>query len=118
MKKIKQPAQAEQAEYFSDFSGKKFSFPFPDVQIKFEFNYGSQFDDGHIGFDLTDAEASEVLNMIRKKLSQKTLREFRRRLKQANKSYDGNFQARDWQALEYDEGNVAILQLLLVDKAQ
>jgi hypothetical protein len=118
MKKISQPAQPEKADYVSDFSGKKFPFPFPDVQIKFEFNYGSEFDGSKISFDLSDQEASGVLQFIREKLSPKTLRELRRRLKQVSQRYDGNFQARDWQALEYDENNVALLQFLLSIKEQ
>jgi len=40
MKKIVQPKQEEKAEYFSDFSDKPFGKFHPDVEIKFEFNYG------------------------------------------------------------------------------
>jgi hypothetical protein len=50
MKKILQPKQQEKAEYFSDFSDKSFEAFHPDVQIKFEFNYGSKFDGVRVEF--------------------------------------------------------------------
>jgi hypothetical protein len=113
MKTVTKPAQREEAEYYSDFSGKKIKFPFPPAQITLDFNYGSQYDESKITLDLSNEEAEEVIAFFSKKLSARTRKEFGRRLKTATKNYNDNFQARDWQSVEYYEADIQLLEALL-----
>jgi len=113
MKTVTKPAQREEAEYYSDFSGKKIKLPIPPAQITLDFNYGSQYDESKITLDLNNEEAQEVIAFLREKISTRTRKEFGRRLKVANKNYDDNFQARDWQSVEYYEADIQLLEALL-----
>jgi 1,4-alpha-glucan branching enzyme len=101
MKKIVQPQQEEKAEYFSDFSNKSFEVFNPDVQIKFEFNYGSDFDGSRIDFHLTDAEAKSVLDFIRNNLSENKINELKNKLEEHQEYYEENMNARDWQSCDH-----------------
>ena len=101
MKKITQPKQEERAEYFSDFSGKSFEGFNPDVEIKFEFNYGSKFDGGRVEFHLTDQEAEHVLDFIRMNLSEGKINELKNKLEEHEEFYEENVNARDWQSCDH-----------------
>jgi hypothetical protein len=101
MKKIIKPKQEEKAEYSSDFSDKSFEAFHPDVQIKFEFNYGSKFDGARIEFDLTDQEAEHVLDFIRMNLSEGKINELKNKLESAEDDYEDNVSARDWQSCDH-----------------
>ena len=61
--------QKEHVEYMSDFSDRCFDSFYPDVEVKFEFNYGSEFDGSRVEFHLTDQEAKHVLDFIKMNLS-------------------------------------------------
>lgn len=113
MKKVIQPKQAEKAEYFSDFSGESFEDFHPDVEIKFEFNYGSEFDGSRVEFHLTDAEAKHVLDFIRMNLSEGKITELKTRLESSNKDYDDNMDARDWQSCDYIGNSINLYKYLL-----
>lgn len=84
MKKILKPSEKEEAEYRSDFSDKSFIRFDPDVEIKFEFNYGSKFDGANLELHLTDEESKVILDFIRSKLSQEKKKDLRDELKYAN----------------------------------
>ena len=113
MKKIVQPKQEEKAEYFSDFSDKSFGAFHPDVQIKFEFNYGSKFDGGRVEFHLTDQEAEHVLDFIRMNLSEGKIKELKNKLEEHEEHYQENMNARDWQSCDYFGNCIFLFKYLL-----
>jgi len=113
MKKIVQPKQEEKAEYFSDFSDKSFESFHPDVQIKFEFNYGSKFDGGRVEFHLTDQEAEHVLNFIRMNLSEGKINELKNKLEEHEEYYEENVNARDWQSSDHFYNCIELYKYLL-----
>jgi hypothetical protein len=113
MKKITQPKQEERAEYFSDFSGKSFEGFNPDVEIKFEFNYGSKFDGGRVEFHLTDQEAEHVLDFIRMNLSEGKINELKNKLEEHEEYYEENVNARDWQSSDHFYNCIELFKYLL-----
>jgi hypothetical protein len=113
MKKITQPKQEERAEYFSDFSDKSFEGFNPDVEIKFEFNYGSKFDGGRVEFHLTDQEAEHVLDFIRMNLSEGKLNELKNKLEEHEEFYEENVNARDWQSSDHFYNCIELYKYLL-----
>jgi 1,4-alpha-glucan branching enzyme len=113
MKKITQPKQEERAEYFSDFSNKSFEGFNPDVEIKFEFNYGSEFDGSRVEFHLADEEAKHVLDFIRMNLSEGKITELKTKLESAQKDYDDNVDARDWQSCDYFGNNINFYKYII-----
>jgi hypothetical protein len=113
MKKITQPKQEERAEYFSDFSGKSFEGFNPDVEIKFEFNYGSKFDGGRVEFHLTDQEAEHVLDFIRMNLSEGKINELKNKLEEHEEYYEENVNARDWQSSDHFYNCIELYKYLL-----
>jgi hypothetical protein len=113
MKKITQPKQEERAEYFSDFSDKSFEGFNPDVEIKFEFNYGSKFDGGRVEFHLTDQEAEHVLDFIRMNLSEGKINELKNKLEEHEEYYEENVNARDWQSSDHFYNCIELFKYLL-----
>ena len=113
MKKITQPKQEERAEYFSDFSGKSFEGFNPDVEIKFEFNYGSKFDGGRVEFHLTDQEAEHVIDFIRMNLSEGKINELKNKLEEHEEYYEENVNARDWQSSDHFYNCIELFKYLL-----
>jgi 1,4-alpha-glucan branching enzyme len=113
MKKITQPKQEERAEYFSDFSNKSFEGFNPDVEIKFEFNYGSEFDGSRVEFHLTDQEAKHVLDFIRMNLSEGKITELKNKLEENEEFYEENMNARDWESCDRFGNCIFLLKYLL-----
>lgn len=122
MKKIIKPKQEEKAEYFSDFSGKPFgdevAFFDPDVELKFEFNYGSEFDGSRVDLHLTDQEAKRVLDFIRMNLSEAKIAELQTKLESNKKNYQDNADARDWQSTDYFGNCISLIEYLLNENNQ
>lgn len=116
MKQIIKPAQKEIAEYVSDFSGKIFGNFYPHVQLKFEFNYGSEFDGSKVEFHLTDQEAKHVIDFIRINLSENKITELKTRLESVEEDYEDNMNARDWQSCDYFNNNIELYKYLTNDK--
>jgi len=112
MKKITQPKQEEKAEYFSDFSNNSFHGFGPEVEIKFEFNYGSEFDGSHVEFHLTDSEAKHVLDFIRMNLSEDKLTELKNKLEENEEYYDENVNARDWGSCDHFGNRIDLLKYI------
>jgi 1,4-alpha-glucan branching enzyme len=115
MKKIIQPIQKEKAEYFSDFSNKSFNCFGPEAEIKFEFNYGSEFDGSSVEFHLTGDEAKHILDFIRMNLSEGKITELKNKSEQNKKDYDDNMDARDWEQCDRFGNCVNLYQYLLND---
>jgi hypothetical protein len=113
MKKVIHPKQEEQAEYFSDFSDQSFEGFNPDVEIKFEFNYGSKFDGARVEFHLTDQEAECVLDLIRMNLSEGKIAELKNKLELAEDDYEDNVDARDWQSCDHFYNCIELYRYLL-----
>jgi len=107
--------QKEHAEYVSDFSNKCFDSFHPDVEVKFEFNYGSKFDGAKIEFHFTHEEAMTVLDLIRMNLSENKMIEIKTRLESAKEDYEDNVAARDWQSCDYFGNCVDLYKYLLPD---
>jgi hypothetical protein len=112
MKKIMKPAQKEIAEYISDFSSKIFNDFDPHVELKFEFNYGSEFDGSKIDFHLTDDEAKYLLNFIKVHLSDKKVKHIKSQIEKNEEYYDQNIEARDWENCDYFGNNINLLKFL------
>lgn len=115
MKKIVQPKQEEKAEYFSDFSEKSFKDFNSDVEIKFEFNYGSEFDGAQIEFHLTDSEAKHVLDFIKMNLCENKISSLKDKIEEYEEYYDQNFDSRDWQGCDYFGNNIELYKYLIND---
>jgi hypothetical protein len=117
MKKIIRPKREEKAEYFSDFSGKSFGDEValfgPEVEIKFEFNYGSKFDGARVEFHLTDQEAEHVLDFIRMNLSGGKINELKNKLEEHEEYYEENVNARDWQSSDHFYNCIELYKYLL-----
>lgn len=75
MKKVLKPAIKEESAYYSDFSGKLFEIT-PEVEIAFEFNYGSSRDGDNFTLHLTHKEYLEVEKFLSKKLLKETKNKF------------------------------------------
>ena len=115
MKKILEPRTEERAEYYSDFSGEHFGGFHPDVQVKFEFNYGSEFDGSREEFHLTDREAKSLLDFIRMNLSEGKTKELNKKLEENEEYYEENINARDWQSCEHFGNCIQLLKYLTDD---
>jgi hypothetical protein len=68
MKKIIIPEQKEEAVYFSDFTGKPFEQFGAPVELKFEFNYGSKYDNYSFTLHLDDKDIQPILDLIKSKV--------------------------------------------------
>lgn len=115
MKKIVKPKQEERAEYFSDFSQASFKELPPDVEIKFEFNYGSEFDGSRVEFHLTDSEAKHVLDFIKMNLSEDKINSLKDKIEEYEEYYEQNFDSRDWESCEYFGNNIELYKYLTND---
>ena len=72
MKKIIKPSQLEEVLYYCDFTGKMFDQFGPDVNIKIQCNYGSQFDGDELNLHLTDEAFKGLLSYIKQNLNSYT----------------------------------------------
>jgi hypothetical protein len=113
MKIITKPKQREEAEIFSDFSGERFAHDIPEVTLKFEFNYGSKFDDSQIEFHFSDLESKDILELIKIKLSEKTKQLIKGGLKKTEESYNQSFDCRDWDGCDYYAANADLYKYFL-----
>ncbi len=113
MKKIVKPAQNAEVEIYSDFSGIRFGHDIPEVTIKFDFNYGSKFDDANIEFDLSEEEAKEILDLVKSKLSQQRKDLMLERLMKANANYEQCMDSRDWNGCDYYGSDVSLCKYFL-----
>jgi len=68
MKIVISPLQKETATFVSDFLSAPMEFH-PDIEISFDFGYGSQYDGSAFSLHLTDKEVLPILNLIKKHAS-------------------------------------------------
>jgi hypothetical protein len=113
MKKITAVAVKEQSKVFSDFSGQRFRYDIPEATLRFDFGYGSSFDDGIIEFHLSDKESKEVLNFIKEKLHKNTKEHFEKMLKKETKNFEESVDCRDYSASEYYGSCVGLYKFFL-----
>lgn len=72
MKQVLKPAQKEDSVYYSDFEGKMLSVP--PITITIDCGYGSDKDGLKTELHLTDEEAKTLLQNIRTKLTEESLK--------------------------------------------
>lgn len=113
MKIVTKPPQPEESEFFSDFTGKRFEHDIPEVTLKFSFNYGSKFDDSEITFHLTDMESEGILEVIKKRLSEKSKNILEEYLNKSRKNYNDSFDCRDWNGCDYHGANIELYKYFL-----
>ena len=113
MKKIIKPAEKEEAVYYSDFSGKCFGEWNPPVEIKIEFNYGSEYDDCMLGLHLTDDEIKPILDVIKKNFSTDYKEFLKHKLKKYNMQYDDSISFRDWSDCDRIGNSIDLIKELL-----
>ena len=76
MKKTIQASIPEKAQYVSDFSGEPFEYYSPEVEIKFDFGYGSDRDGLPYSLHLTHKEYKELEAFLLSKLTPEAIYEF------------------------------------------
>lgn len=113
MKKIIKPATKEECVYYSDFSGKLFSFPYPEVLLSIDFCYGSEFDNSKLEFHLTDEDATVILNLLKNKLTQDKKTQIKNNIKRLKQDYQSSCESRDWSNCECLCNNIDLLKKLL-----
>ena len=101
MKKITKPKQKEEAVYYSDFSGKCFGEYDPPVRLKLEFGYGSIYDGSNLVFDLDDLDISDILFILKEKLTKETKKDLKQKFDTLDDKYEQNIQNRDWSECDY-----------------
>jgi len=116
MKKIIKPKTNEESEYYSDFSGERFEHDIPEVLLKFEFGYGSPFDDSNWEFHLSHNESLELLNLIKNKISEKTKQSFSDVLMDSEKQYNYSMEFRDWPSCDFLASKLDMCKFFLNDK--
>jgi len=114
MKKVIQPQQAEEAIYFSDFTGKPFTEGLnPPVELKINFNYGSQYDGASFSLDLSDEDLEELLPIIREKLSEDAKKQLGKKLHRLDIQLEDDIESKCLSACEYTSNcRLIILKLL------
>lgn len=113
MKIVTKPQQKEEIEIYSDFSGERFQYDIPEVTIKFDFEYGSKYDDAQIEFHFSDKEADDILKLIKTNLSEKTKDNIKKYLEESNKKYDECMDFRDWDGCDYYGANIELYKYFL-----
>ena len=113
MKKVTKPAENEEAVYYSDFSGKCFGEWIPPVEVKIEFNYGSEYDGSMIGLHLTEEEVKPILGIIIKHASEDYKNFLKHKLDMYEKQYDESVSFRDWTDCDGILNSVDLLKELL-----
>ena len=113
MKKVTKPAENEEAVYYSDFSGRCFGEWIPPVEVKIEFNYGSEYDDSMISLHLTDEEVKPILDIIKKHASEDYKNLLKHKLDVYDKQYDDSVSYRDWTSCDRIANSVDLLKELL-----
>jgi len=114
MKKIIQPEQAEEAIYFSDFTGKPFmdGLP-PPVKVKFNFNFGSAYDGASFSLDLSDEDTEGLISIIRQKLSEDAKKQLGKKLHYLDLQLEDDIQSKSYSACEYTSNSRLVLLKLL-----
>lgn len=113
MKKIFKPAEKEEALYYTDFKGYSCGEYGPDVEVKINFNYGSQYDGDSINLHLNDEEVKVFLELIKKNISEDYKNSLRDKLKKTEKDYEDSMQWRDWDSCDREIHSLHLLRYML-----
>jgi hypothetical protein len=113
MKKITKPAEKEEAVFYSDFSGKTLGECTPPVEVKIEFNYGSERDGASLFLHLDDEDVKPIINLIKQKMSSDLKEQLKRQLEKQEKDFDDSMQFRDWNSCDYLTNSLWFLRELL-----
>ncbi len=113
MKKIIKPAEREEAVYFSDFSGKSLGEFTPPVELKLDFNYGSEKDGANLLLHLNDEDVQPILDLIKKRLSIDTKQQLKKILESKEAGFNDSMQFRDWDSCDTLSNSIWFLRELL-----
>lgn len=113
MKVIISPKQEERAEYFSDFSNKSFGKYYPDAVVKFEFNYGSRFDESRLKLHLSDDEVMLLLDEARKRLSKENRAKLQEFINDKRNDYGEAISQADWEEGNQIYTSISLLRYML-----
>lgn len=73
MKKVLKPHEEEISVYYSDFSGKLLDNQFsPPVEVKIDFNYGSEYDGFKMELHFDDEDSKKLLRFIKDNLTEES----------------------------------------------
>ncbi|MFZ9876479.1 MAG: hypothetical protein ACO3EY_05415 [Candidatus Nanopelagicales bacterium] len=113
MKKITKPAEREEAVFYSDFSGKTLGDLTPPVELKIEFNYGSERDGASLQLHLDDEDVKPIVELIKQKMSADRKKQLKKQLEEQEKSFEDSMQFRDWNSCDYITNSMWFLRELL-----
>jgi len=113
MKKIIEVPKRELAEYYCDFSGKRFEHDIPEIEMKLSFGYGSRFDDTEIEFHFYENEFMDILNTIKNKLSNKVKAEMQSKMDENEAHLYNAIQGRDYNSCDYYSSKEAMYKYFL-----
>lgn len=95
MKKVLKPFSAEEAVFYSDFSGKCFGSLVP-IKLTIEFDYGSQFDGSFLSLDLDDRDVADLLSLIKSRITTDKKDELLSKREELEQLYQESSECRDW----------------------
>lgn len=101
MKKTIKPATKEESVYYSDFSGKCLGEMIPPIELKLEFNYGSDYDGTNLIFHLDDKDVEDVLFLLKAKLNNETKKALKDMYTELDNEHEDSMQMRDWSSCDY-----------------
>lgn len=113
MKKITKPAERENAVYYSDFTGKAFGDRGAPVNLKLEFNYGSDRDGASLLLHLSDDDVKPILDLIKQSFCSNTKKYLKKQLTAKEKSFDESMQFRDWDSCDFISNDIWLIRELL-----
>jgi len=108
--------EPEESVYYSDFSDVLFDDCGPHVYVKFDFGYGSKFDDASLTLHLTDDDVQVFLNIIKEKCTNKFKESVETILKLAEDNYEDSMQMRDWECCDRECNSISLYRELLDKK--
>jgi hypothetical protein len=113
MKKITKPAEREEAVFYSDFSGKNLGIYNPPVEVKIEFNYGSERDGASLHLHLDDDDIKPIIELVKKNMSFDIKEQIKKQIKQKEEYFEDSMQFRDWSSCDYTSNSIWFLRELL-----
>ncbi len=107
--------QPETAKYYSDFSNVEFEDCGSPVSVKFDFGYGSKYDESTFTLHLTDDEVQKLLDVVKLNVSTNYKNKIKEYLQMAEADWNELLQAEDWEFGEQAFNNVCLYREILND---